>query len=251
MRQRQMVIIGRTVGIAMGMALVLIGVLASCSPTPAATSTPSVETLVQQQFNETAQAQTLEAAFQQALAATAAIEATAMAPIVATHQAIAAQTATQEAIVQATQQAQAIQTVTQAVILRQPALAIKGYLIAKEDGTTGNVGDVIFVVALPSGGAPVNLDDAVATKVVIIGYRDAVQFENNLDYIVDFITNVGTTNDLLEDGELAQITVDLSNLSSPLIENTAFTLEVKPPTGGILQINSTTPAMIEEVMFLR
>jgi len=133
----------------------------------------------------------------------------------------------------------------------QSSMAIKGAVIAKENGTTGEVGDVIFTVALASGGDPVNLDDTAATKVVTIGYRDATQFENNVDYTVAFITNVGTANDLLEDGELAEVTVDLSGLTTPLAENSAFTLEVKPPTGGILQINRTTPAAIEAVMDLK
>jgi len=112
----------RFYGIGLLALVLLVGVLASCSTTPAATSTPSVETLIQQQFEETAQAQTLEAAFQQAIAATAAIEATVKAQVVtiqaATQQVIAAQTATQVANIQATQQAQALQTVTQSAIIQ-------------------------------------------------------------------------------------------------------------------------------------
>jgi archaellin len=54
----------------------------------------------------------------------------------------------------------------------------------------------------------------------------------------------------LEDGELVEVTVDLSALTTKLTENSAFTLEVKPPIGGILQINRTTPSVIEAVMEL-
>jgi flagellin FlaB len=134
----------------------------------------------------------------------------------------------------------------------QSSMAIKGAVIAK--GSTGAVDTVTFTVALASGGDPVNVDDSAA-KVVTIGYRDATQFENNVDYTVVFITNVGTANDLLEDGELAEITVDISGNAAgggaiTLAKNTAFTLELKPPTGGILQINRTTPAAIEAVMDL-
>jgi len=69
-----------------------------------------------------------------------------------------------------------------------------------------------------------------------------------VDWIV---SNETTPDDLLEEGELAEVTVDLSGLGTALSVNTAFTLEVKPPTGGVLNINRTTPAAIEAVMELR
>ena len=43
--------------------------------------------------------------------------------------------------------------------------------------------------------------------------------------------------------------VDLTTAN--LAENTAFTLEIKPPTGAVLSVNRTTPASIEAVMELR
>jgi len=135
----------------------------------------------------------------------------------------------------------------------QSSMAIKGAVIAQ--GSSGAVDTVTFTVALASGGDPVNLDDAAATKVVTIGYRDDTQFENNVDYTVSFITEVGASNNLLEDGELAEIEVAISGNATGaaivLKENSAFTLELKPPTGGILQLNRTTPAAIEAVMDLR
>jgi len=80
-----------------------------------------------------------------------------------------------------------------------------------------------------------------------------------VDWTVDWIvSNETTPDDLLEEGELAEVTVDLSGLGTALSGlgtalsvNTAFTLEVKPPTGGVLNINRTTPAAIEAVMELR
>ena len=134
----------------------------------------------------------------------------------------------------------------------QSSMAIKGAVIAQGSAGLADVATITFTVALASGGDPVNLDDANATKVVTIGYRDAAVFVNNVDYTVVFITNVGTANDLLEDGELAEIKVKIKTHSTPIVlaKNTAFTLELKPPTGGILQINRTTPAAIEAVMDL-
>jgi flagellin FlaB len=133
----------------------------------------------------------------------------------------------------------------------QSSMNIKGAVIAQSSGTT--VDDVVFTVSLVAGGAPVNLDDTAATKELVVGYRDADQYEPDVTWSVNWIvTKDGTTaDDLLEEGELAEITVDLSGLTTALATNTAFTLEVKPPTGAVLSINRTTPAAIESVMDLR
>ncbi len=69
---------------------------------------------------------------------------------------------------------------------------------------------------------------------------------------------------LLEDGELAEITVylakgtpdgdgliDAGMLTKALATNTGFTLEIKPPTGSVIALNRTTPAALEAVMELR
>ena len=44
----------------------------------------------------------------------------------------------------------------------------------------------------------------------MIAYRTDTQQESNLDFTVDFIVNVDDEDNLLEDGELAEITVDAS-----------------------------------------
>ena len=94
--------------------------------------------------------------------------------------------------------------------------------------------------------------------VVVIAYRDNVQQVKSLPFDVKWI--VGDGDDLLEEGELAEISVYLKYTNgSPegelttnaLTTNTAFTLEVKPPTGSVIGINRTTPAALEPVMELR
>jgi len=132
----------------------------------------------------------------------------------------------------------------------QSSLSVKGAIIAEGAGT--DVDSVVFTISPVSGGEPVKLASAAADRVVVIGYRDATQLENNVDWTVDWIvSNETTPDDLLEEGELAEVTVDLSGLGTALSVNTAFTLEVKPPTGGVLNINRTTPAAIEAVMDMR
>jgi flagellin FlaB len=141
----------------------------------------------------------------------------------------------------------------------QSSMSVKGAVIA-EGVVDGDVTDIVFTLSPVSGGDPINLD--TVAKEVVIGYRDAGQFVPSLAWGIEWIVqkdaeDVADADALLEDGELAQITVYLTGtdadpaLATPLAANTAFTLEVKPPTGAILAINRTTPAAIEAVMELR
>lgn len=127
----------------------------------------------------------------------------------------------------------------------QSSMEIKGAIIAK--GASGSVTDMIFTTSLVAGGQPVDVTEGT-DKVVVVGYRDATQFINDVDWTVDWVgKNDG--DDLLEDGELAEFTVDLS--SAGLAANTPFTLEIKPPAGAVLSVNRTTPAAVEAVMTLK
>ncbi len=58
-------------------------------------------------------------------------------------------------------------------------------------------------------------------------------------------------DDLLEAGELAEITVPLDTLTNTLGINTDFSIEIKPPSGAVLNIQRTTPAYIEAVYDLQ
>ena len=131
----------------------------------------------------------------------------------------------------------------------QSSMAIRGAVIAQDLGS-GNVDSIVFTVASVSGGDPMDLTDTTGENVVVIGYRDEAQFVNEVDWTLDWV-GANDGDKLLEDGELAEITVDLTALGTPLANNTEFTLEVKPPQGAIFSITRTTPASIETVMELR
>ncbi|MCB9451231.1 MAG: flagellin [Anaerolineaceae bacterium] len=134
----------------------------------------------------------------------------------------------------------------------QSSMSIKGAIIA--EGAAGAVSDVVFTVSLVAGGEPVDMTDTSGSaNVVVIGYRDGAQFESNMPWTVNWIVNNdgGTADNMLEDGELAEVTVDLSSLGTALAANTEFTLEIKPPTGAVLNVSRNTPAAIEAVMELR
>jgi flagellin FlaB len=132
----------------------------------------------------------------------------------------------------------------------QSSMTVKGAIIAKGNAGGSAVDDAVFTLSLVSNGDPVDLTSDADKRVVVMSYRDGVQFENNLAFTVSWVgANDGDT--LLENNELAEITLVLSALTTPLGPNTDFTIEVKPPTGSVLTIGRTTPAAIEAVMDLK
>jgi len=141
----------------------------------------------------------------------------------------------------------------------QSSMEVKGAVIANgtagASGADGTVQTIVFTVAPVSGGNPIKLVDVVSgtpptSPTTVISYRDATVSLSSVPFTVAWIT--GNSNDLLESGELAEITVTLSGTGfTSLGPNTPFTLEVKPPTGAVIDLARTTPAAIEAVMELR
>jgi flagellin FlaB len=122
------------------------------------------------------------------------------------------------------------------------SLELRGSVIANANGTT--VDSLVFDLANAAGGEPVNMDPAATSNKMVIDYRDSTVNQTNIAWTVNFI--VGDGDDLLENGELAEITLDVSGQS--LGPNQAFTIEVKPPLGGTMVIARTTPAGLDTVI---
>lgn len=128
----------------------------------------------------------------------------------------------------------------------QSSMEIKGSVIASATvGVTGTITNVVFTVANAVGGEPINLSEA--EQVLVIDYRDAEQVVSISDWTLSWLGNGGDGDDLLEPGELAQISVPLTSLSPRLSTNTDFTIEIKPPSGAVLNIQRTTPAYLETI----
>ena len=133
----------------------------------------------------------------------------------------------------------------------QSSMSIRGTVIATSDtaATPAVVETIVFNLALVSGSDPVNLTSTADGNVVVISYRDATQFVNQVPWTVEWVgQNDG--DEMLEAGEQAEVTVDMSTATGGL-DNALGTSKVKPPTGGVLSVNATTPAAIEAVMELR
>jgi flagellin FlaB len=126
---------------------------------------------------------------------------------------------------------------------------VRGSMELKGSVVLQNTGDsVVFNLATVAGGSSVDL-----SKVKVM-YRDA---NNNTDLTFNNGTSpaagewVATTTAatpaamaILPSGQLAKITV---KLSTALTANQTFALEIKPPSGGVMQIERTCPAQIDQV----
>jgi archaeal flagellin FlaB len=126
-------------------------------------------------------------------------------------------------------------------------LELRGSVIANTDGT--NVETLVFDVANSAGGEPVNLDPAATSNKVVIDYRDADVNLTNTAWTRTWLVS-GDSDDLLEPGELAEISIDVSALTATLGANQPFSLEVKPPLGGTMIIARTMPAGLDAVVDL-
>jgi flagellin FlaB len=115
------------------------------------------------------------------------------------------------------------------------------------DGTIDSGDDIRFNVALAAGGFPISLNPAAYTNSVVVNWIDQQDRVADVDYTVSWILDDG--DDLLEVGELAEITVHPPS-GSTLDPNEIFTLEVIPPSGGTNLINRTMPPAIDDVMDL-
>ena len=102
---------------------------------------------------------------------------------------------------------------------------------------------VTFDVTLAAGGDSVNLDPAATSNRTVISYIDNGFTLNNVVYTVVGIA--GNSDKLLEQGELIEVSIDLTqNAGMAIGANKTFTLELKPPSGSFMVIQRTTPASV-------
>jgi len=155
----------------------------------------------------------------------------------------------------------------------QSTLELRGAIIATANttGSSGSIKQVTFIVSNVLGGEPIDFTAPTAASgntglaasgnnVVVLSYYDKNQRADDLYWTV---TKLGKadSDDLLEVHEKFQITVGSSTagsgggnlidvLTTDLGVNTEFTIEVKPPIGAVLNIERTTPAVIDTVINL-
>jgi flagellin FlaB len=122
------------------------------------------------------------------------------------------------------------------------------------------------VVANAIGEYPIDLTpegDVSGNNCTVISYTDESQYVSELaDWEITPLAEADADN-LLEIGEQFLVTVYVNataevgppvvdaHLTSALVENTVFTLELKPPHGATIVITRRTPAELDSVMDLK
>ncbi|MBI3915151.1 MAG: hypothetical protein HY327_13320 [Chloroflexi bacterium] len=123
------------------------------------------------------------------------------------------------------------------------SMEIKGSVVLEDTGTY-----VVFNLANVAGGASVDLSR------VKMSYLDSAT-NQDIAYLAGFAnpainqwiaTNSAMTETvtILSSGSLARIKV---KAPAAIVKDSTFTLEIKPPTGAVLSIQRTTPALIDTV----
>ena len=125
------------------------------------------------------------------------------------------------------------------------SMELTGGVIAASNTT--QLTALTFDLTLAAGGDQVNLNPTDTTNRTVISYQDNDNQIKDADYTVTVVT--GNTDNLLEQGELFEVNIDLTQTKFAAVAigtNAKFTLEVKPPSGSYMVIQRTTPAAINQ-----
>ena len=125
------------------------------------------------------------------------------------------------------------------------SMELTGGIVATSDGT--QVTDLRLGLTLAAGGDQVNLDATDTSNRTVISYID--DSINTPDMLYTTTEVVGDGDSLLEQGELAQIDIDMTaECGCTITANETWTIELKPPSGSYLVIQRTTPASMSETI---
>ncbi len=107
-------------------------------------------------------------------------------------------------------------------------------------------------IAPPSDSDADGIADSDSAHVLVVSYVDNDQIVRDLYWTRTFLGDQDNDN-LLEKTEQVQINVSLEGLAdaTPLYETKEFTLEIKPPVGGVLIAKRKTPDVIDLAMYLK
>jgi len=123
------------------------------------------------------------------------------------------------------------------------SMELTGAMLANSNTT--KLTSVTMSLTLAAGGDAVNLNPTDTSNRTVISYNDTDYVKNNLTYTTSVVT--GDADQLLEPGELLEVTIDLTQDANINIgTNKTFTLEIKPPQGSYLVVQRTTPASINQ-----
>lgn len=137
-------------------------------------------------------------------------------------------------------------------------MELSGSVLGKSTDDT-NVSTILFTVKNAIAGNPIDLTPCDGTSSAnnkcVISLTTKNDYLNNVKWTKQAI-GFSNTNNLLEQGEQFEITIDLNDLgdnktlSENLSANDTFSIQVKPSLGSTITIQRTLPPAIEAVMDL-
>ena len=139
-------------------------------------------------------------------------------------------------------------------------LELAGSVVATADAVnTTEVQTLLITVRNAISGQPIDMTPcdgtANATNKCVISLMTATEYFNNIKWTKVAIGSADTDN-LLEQGEQFEITIDTTDLTggaglvTPLVANNVFSVQMKPNLGSTITVQRTLPAQIDPIMDL-
>jgi archaeal flagellin FlaB len=145
----------------------------------------------------------------------------------------------------------------------QSTMTLSGPVVAKDTNDDDSVDEIVFILTNGLGGAGINLttttdadsdglisDESTLSHTTIISYYDSSQEVVDLAWTKVEVAK-GDSDNVLEDNEKFEITVDIAHLSPRVQNEDTFILEVKSRDGASLVFERTTPVTIDKVNDLK
>jgi hypothetical protein len=124
------------------------------------------------------------------------------------------------------------------------SLEVRGSVIARSsDGRDTDRVELVLGV-FGAGAVPLEGDG----ERLNVSYRDDATYLPSVPFSATFIEGDG--DELLEPGEMALMSIDLTAAGADLRDNERFTLELAGPVGGTVEISRTMPFVLQPVMSL-
>jgi flagellin FlaB len=145
----------------------------------------------------------------------------------------------------------------------QSTMTLSGPVVAKDTNDDDSVDEIVFILTNGLGGAGINLttttdagshglisDESTLSHTTIISCYDSSQEVVDLAWTKIEVAK-GDSDNVLEDNEKFEITVDIAHLSPRVQNEDTFILEVKSRDGASLVFERTTPVTIDKVNDLK
>ncbi len=127
-----------------------------------------------------------------------------------------------------------------------PAMRFKGAIVGMRGGDGQEVPFYVETIKIPVvtyAATPLQLN----ADSLVIAYYDKEQVVEDLPWSARWIRG-DDANDLLLQGELAEITLHLKDMNPRLAVSTSFTVEFKPLEGDISKFHGFTPPVLDRII---